>query len=96
MIAMLKGFAAMIGAMGVIVAPIWAFLIYTHTTPALIRDVEQVQTQLEQISKSELQLWVNFLLEKQKRGGLTTDEQLQLCHAGQTLGYPPSMLPGCQ
>lgn len=88
--------SAYVAAMTAIAAPAWAIAAYLHVTPVLTRDIEQIQLQIEQLSKSELALEFGQLIQKRGYGGLTPDEQRRLCQLGMALNYALATVPGCQ
>lgn len=77
-------------------AGMWYFGDYTEVRPALLKELHMAQMQIEELSKGQVLLQFNMLMEKYKmQGYLDQSDQMQLCTAAQVLGYPLSAVPGC-
>lgn len=73
---------------------LWAAGDKTGYRPVIKAEFMTVEQQLEQMSKSVLLLQFQYLMaKKESGGGLTFDEQQQLCRISYALGFVG--VPGC-
>jgi hypothetical protein len=85
--------AATIAALSLIGTTLWAATDFTGIRPALKYELQKIQMVLDQNNLAILQIRLQLLMEKQKFGTLTFEEQQELCAIARTLGYVG--IPGC-
>ena len=85
--------AAIVAALSVIGTTLWAAGDYTGIRPVMKNELIKIQQTLDQNNLILLQLRFQVLMQKKQYGGLTFQEQQELCSIARTLGYVG--VPGC-
>lgn len=85
--------SAVVIALSVVGGSLWAAGDYTGVRPVLKNEIIKIQQTVEQTNLILLQLRFQVLMQKQQYGGLTFQEQQELCSISRSLGYVG--IPGC-
>lgn len=79
--------AATIAALTLIGSTLWAATDFTGVRPALKYELKKIEQILDQNNLAILQIRFQLLMEKKNFGGLTFNEQQELCAIARTLNY---------
>jgi hypothetical protein len=79
--------AASIAALTLIGSTLWAAGDFTGVRPVVKYEMIRIQQILDQNNLAILQIRFQLLMEKKQFGGLTFEEQQELCSIARTLGY---------
>ena len=66
---------------------------FTGVRPVYKKEILFVQSEIDQLTQNQLWIQFNFLMQKRQFGGLTFEEQQQLCKVAKLLNYVG--VPGC-
>ena len=85
--------SACVAAISALAGTLWAAGDYLAIRPVLKREFQQAMVQIEQLSAAMLRVQFDNLMRKREYGGLTFDEQQDLCRISTALEYVG--VPGC-